>query len=85
VKVKEETGSEIGDVHAFATLSKFDSNKKMLLFVSDSLEFGAFQQCEDVKGCDFFTPEELISRYYGNKELLRQLLEMARSFLLSSE
>ena len=78
-EVKEETGAEIGTVHAFATLSELQSSKKMLFFVTDSLVLGALHPSEDVRGREFFTPEELLSRYYGNKEILRQLLEMARS------
>ncbi len=76
-EVLEEAGALVSNAKPYAVLSSSTSPKVMLFFRSDSIELVEFVPSEDALNRDFLTKEELLSRYYGDKDLLSSLIEHA--------
>lgn len=74
-EVLEEAGVLVKVAKPYAVLSSPPSPKVMLFFVSDSIELVQFVPTEDALDRALLNPDELIGRYYGDKELLRTLIE----------
>lgn len=80
-EVKEEAGASFDNAMPYAVLSTETSNRIMLFFVSPSCSLGDFTPSEDALERDLISINELISRYYGDKDLLLKLLEKAKEMI----
>ena len=76
-EVREEAGALVKEAKPYGILSSASSPKVMLFFASDSLSLGAFVPSEDAFERDLLEQEDLLSRYYGDRELLRAMIEEA--------
>lgn len=74
-EVLEEAGAVVNSAKPYAVLSSSTSAKVMLFFASNSIELVEFVPSEDALARDLLSLEELLSRYYGDKDLLRSLIE----------
>ena len=74
-EVLEEAGAVVNSAKPYAVLSSATSPKVMLFFASNSIELVEFVPSEDALARDLLSLEELLSRYYGDKDLLRSLIE----------
>jgi 8-oxo-dGTP pyrophosphatase MutT (NUDIX family) len=74
----EEAGAKLTmDAVPYAVLMVEGVAKKMLFFVAQSFQLGKLIYSDDVLGREIMTKEELLNRYYGDKKLLKQLLDEA--------
>ena len=80
-EVMEEAGALVKNATPFATLSSSKSQKIMLFFASNSIDLVDFTPSEDALDRDFLLPEELLRRYYGERDLLHSLIEGAKNSL----
>jgi 8-oxo-dGTP pyrophosphatase MutT (NUDIX family) len=74
-EVIEEAGALVKNATPYAVLSSSISPKVMLFFKSDSIELVQFVPSEDALDRALLDPEDLLGRYYGDKDLLRSLIE----------
>lgn len=74
-EVLEEAGAVVNNAKPYAVLSSSTSPKVMLFFASNSIKLVEFVPSEDALARDLLSQEELLSRYYGDKDLLRSLIE----------
>lgn len=74
-EVLEEAGAVVISAKPYAVLSSSISPKVMLFFASSSIELVEFVPSEDAMARDLLSLEELLRRYYGDKDLLRYLIE----------
>jgi hypothetical protein len=79
--VLEEAGAVLGSATPYATLSSPTSSKVMLFLASDEIELAKFVPSDDALDRALLDPVELLSRYYGDKELLHSLIEGGRKQL----
>ncbi len=77
-ETEEEAGISFVDAIPYATLSLPNGQKYMLFFVSDSCKLGNFIPKPDAFERDLLEVETLIERYYGDKDLLRDLIKKAK-------
>lgn len=77
-EVAEEAGASFETAHPYAILSSSGQEKVMVFYVSPSCTLGKFTSSEDALDRDLLSVEGLISRYYGDRNLLRSLIEEAR-------
>lgn len=80
-EVLEEAGAEVRNAVPYAILTSSTSLKVMVFFASNEINLVEFVPSEDVLGRDLLDLEELLNRYYGDKELLRSLIEGAQKRL----
>ena len=80
-EVMEEAGAEVHDTMPYAILTSSAWPKVMVFFVSNAINLVDFIPSEDAFGRDLLDQEEFLRRYYGDKELLRSLIEGARKKL----
>lgn len=80
-EVLEEAGAEVSDVVPYAVLTSSTSLKVMVFFASNSINLIEFVPSKDALNRVLLDQEELLRRYYGDKELLRSLIEGARKKL----
>lgn len=73
-EVFEEAGAMVNRAKPYAVLSSSISPKVMLFFASNSIELVEFVPSEDALARDLLSQEELLSRYYGDKDLLQSLI-----------
>lgn len=74
-EVLEEAGAVVDHAKPYAVLSSSTSPKVMLFFASNSIKLVEFVPSEDALARDLLSQEELLSRYYGDKDLLYSLIE----------
>jgi 8-oxo-dGTP pyrophosphatase MutT (NUDIX family) len=74
-EVLEEAGAVVNSAKPYAVLSSSTSPKVMLFFASNSIKLFEFIPSEDALSRDLLSKEELLNRYYGDKDLLRSLIE----------
>lgn len=77
-EVLEEAGALVNNAKPYAILSSATSSKVMLFFASNSIELTKFFPSEDALGRDPLNQDELINLYYGDKGLLKSLIDCAR-------
>ncbi len=80
-EVLEEAGAEVRFAVPYAVLSSTSSPKVMLFFASDSIALVKFTPSADALARNLLDPLMLISRYYGDRQLLTALVEAAREKL----
>lgn len=80
-EVLEEAGAEVRDAVPYAILTSSTTTKVMMFFASNAFNVVKFVPSEDALERDLLDPEELLRRYDGDKELLRALIEGAKSRL----
>ena len=80
-EVSEEAGAEVSEAMPYAVLTSSTSLKVMVFFASNTINLAEFVPSEDALSRDLLDQEELLRRYYGDKELLRSLIEGARKKL----
>lgn len=80
-EILEEAGAEVSDAVPYAVLTSSTSLKVMVFFTSNAINLVEFVPSTDALARDFLDQEELLRRYYGDKELLRSLVEGARKKL----
>ena len=76
-EIKEESGAEFTKAIPYAVLTTEGVRKKMLFYTTRSFKLGHLDYSEDVLGRDVITKERLINLYYGDKKLLKFLLDEA--------
>ena len=77
-EILEEAGALVNSAKPYAVLSSSTSSKVMLFFASESITLVEFVPSEDALDRALLNPEELLTRYYGDKDLLRSLVEEGR-------
>ena len=77
-EILEEAGALVNSAKPYAVLSSSTSSKVMLFFASESITLVEFVPSEDALDRALLDPEELLARYYGDKDLLRSLVEEGR-------
>jgi ADP-ribose pyrophosphatase YjhB (NUDIX family) len=75
----EEGGAHVERQIPFALLGKPTAAKVMLLYTGWGITLGEFVQKPDALGREVMDVEELIRRYYGDRKMLRRLIEAARA------
>ncbi|MDP2683669.1 MAG: NUDIX domain-containing protein [bacterium] len=80
-EVLEEGGATFDSAIPFATISSSTSKKVMLCYVSNKFTLQNFKPSGNDLERDVLSTEELISRYQGDKKLLRNLLDGAKKCL----
>jgi len=80
-EAEEEAGVSFIDAIPYATLSLPREEKHMLFFTSDSCKLGDFIPKPDAFERELLDIETLIERYYWNKDILRDLVKMAKESL----
>src|SRR3989338_6516031 len=80
-EVLEEAGTEVSDAMQYAVLTSSTSLKVMVFFASSAINLVEFVPSKDALSRELLDQEELLRRYYGDKELLRSLIEGARKKL----
>ena len=80
-EILEEVGAEVSDAVPYAILTSSTSLKAMVFFTSNAINLIEFAPSKDALSRDLLDQEELLRRYYGDKELLRSLIEGARKKL----
>lgn len=80
-EVLEEAGAEVSEAIPYAVLTSSTSLKVMVFFTSNTINLVEFVPSKDALNRDLLDQEELLRRYYGDKELLRSLIEGTRKRL----
>ncbi len=80
-EVEEEAGVSFTNAAPYAILSLSSEEKYMLFFASDSCVMGNFTPKPDAFERDLLDVETFIDRYYGDKDLVRDLIKRAREVL----
>lgn len=75
----EEGGAEVVRQIPFAVLANADSPKVMLMYAGWGVTLREFVEKDDALGRELVEDEELIRRYYGDRTLLRRLIDGARA------
>lgn len=78
-EIKEEVGATFGTAEPFALLRSSNSRQVMLFYVSKSYVLGTFTPKEDALERALLSVEDLLSWYYGDKQLLRRIINEAKS------
>ncbi len=76
-EIEEEAGVLVSGAIPFATLSSPVSPKIMLFFASRSCTISTFVPKKDAMERDLLEVDDLLSRYHGDKDLLRFLIREA--------
>jgi ADP-ribose pyrophosphatase YjhB (NUDIX family) len=74
----EEAAASVQWKVPYAILSNPRSDKIMLVFAGEGIALGEFAPRDDALGREMLTIDELIHRYYGDKNLLRDLITAGR-------
>lgn len=74
----EEAGASVQWKSPFAVLCSAQSRQVMLVYVGGGIAFGDFVKQKDVLGRAMLTIDELVSRYYGDRNFMRQLIDAGR-------
>lgn len=74
----EEGGASVSRQMPLAILGKPNAAKVMLLYAGTGVTLGQFVPKPDAFDRRLMDSEELIARYYGDRELLRKMIEAAR-------
>lgn len=77
-EAEEEAGVSFIDAIPYAKLFGPNEGKYMLFFTSNSCVLGNFTLKPDAFERDLLNIESLIERYYGNKDLLSDLIQEAK-------
>jgi 8-oxo-dGTP diphosphatase len=82
-EVREEVGASFGFAVPFATLTPEGSSRSMLFYATDSVSLGDFVPSDDALERGVLSPQDLLRRYHGDKDLLAKLIEQATLALKS--
>ena len=80
-EAEEEAGVSFVDAIPYATLSLPHEEKCMLFFVSNSCILGDFTPKPDAFERDLLNIKTFIGRYYGDKDLMQELILKAQESL----
>lgn len=80
-EVREETGAEFAGALPFATLSTTACAPVMLLYATADFQLGTLAPSDDDFGRDVVPVEVFLSRYYGDRVLMRVVLDGALQHL----
>ena len=77
----EEAGAKVGNASPYAILTSTTSSKIMVFFASNDITMVDFVPSEDALDRGLLDTEDLLARYYGDKELLGALIEGVEQML----
>lgn len=80
-ELAEEAGASVKRTLPIGTLAVPGADKVMLFFAADGIVLEAFVPANDALGREVIPVDELISRYYGDRNLMRDLIDKARARL----